>query len=582
MPGSIGTVTGFAWSGNTISWTAVTGATGYDVWVMKNGTQYGSVRNISGTSFDLTSDIASGGEGTYYVSVSAYKLERGNYLAEGNSPAKIIGATPIYSAAVRNVSVNGTIGTAITETQVVIELTNDTFVSALSGNWITNLPAGLSQSVSYGGTTMAIITISGTPTASSTEQIAITIPEDQLIVNTTGLAVTANTNAKFNISAPTYTVTINAGANMTLASGNANQSGLSGAMTDTVYTAADGYYFPTDYAVAAVNGISVTRNSYTQITVSGTPTANTTITLDPATAKTKEATPSAAFTAESEIGGKLTGVDNTMKYSVDGGSNWLDITGDNMAITNVTTANGVQVKKPATDANTKLDSDIQTIDVTKAATPTGVIGVACTTSENNDGKLQNVTTAMQYKKSDASGWTDCGGTEVTGLANGTYYVRVKASSTVLSSDNQTVTVAAYIEALGEQITVTVVGGSVNGGASVTVDRNGTVTVVANPAPEGKTFKAWSIDGGQTIVSQDETYSFSATENVTLTAVYGDIVPGGEQPGGEQPEKTGLSGGAIAGIAVGSVAVAGVGGFSVFWFVIKKKKFADLIAIFKKK
>ena len=58
--------------------------------------------------------------------------------------------------------------------------------------------------------------------------------------------------------------------------------------------------------------------------------------------------------------------------------------------------------------------------------------------------------------------------------------------------------------------------------------------------------------------------------------------GDEQPGGEQPEKTGLSGGAIAGIAVGSVAVAVVGGFSVFWFVIKKKKFADLIAIFKKK
>ncbi|MGN1062559.1 MAG: hypothetical protein ACI4RO_05450, partial [Candidatus Scatosoma sp.] len=59
-------------------------------------------------------------------------------------------------------------------------------------------------------------------------------------------------------------------------------------------------------------------------------------------------------------------------------------------------------------------------------------------------------------------------------------------------------------------------------------------------------------------------------------------PGGEEPEVEQPEETGLSGGAIAGIAVGSVAVAGVGGFSIFWFVIKKKKFADLIAIFKKK
>ena len=57
----------------------------------------------------------------------------------------------------------------------------------------------------------------------------------------------------------------------------------------------------------------------------------------------------------------------------------------------------------------------------------------------------------------------------------------------------------------------------------------------------------------------------------------------DNPGGDkESEKTGLSGGAIAGIAVGSVAVAGVGGFSLFWFVIKKKKFADLIALFKKK
>lgn len=29
------------------------------------------------------------------------------------------------------------------------------------------------------------------------------------------------------------------------------------------------------------------------------------------------------------------------------------------------------------------------------------------------------------------------------------------------------------------------------------------------------------------------------------------------------------------------AVVGLGGFSIFWFVIKKKKFADLLAIFKK-
>ena len=44
---------------------------------------------------------------------------------------------------------------------------------------------------------------------------------------------------------------------------------------------------------------------------------------------------------------------------------------------------------------------------------------------------------------------------------------------------------------------------------------------------------------------------------------------------------GLSGGAIAGIAVGSTAVVGFGGFSLVWFVIKKKSWADLLAIFKK-
>ena len=47
-------------------------------------------------------------------------------------------------------------------------------------------------------------------------------------------------------------------------------------------------------------------------------------------------------------------------------------------------------------------------------------------------------------------------------------------------------------------------------------------------------------------------------------------------------KKGLSAGAIAGIVAGSVALGGAGGFALFWFAIKKKSFADLIAVFKKK
>ncbi|MBQ9145946.1 MAG: InlB B-repeat-containing protein [Clostridia bacterium] len=48
------------------------------------------------------------------------------------------------------------------------------------------------------------------------------------------------------------------------------------------------------------------------------------------------------------------------------------------------------------------------------------------------------------------------------------------------------------------------------------------------------------------------------------------------------DNEGLGAGAIAGIAVASAVVAGLGGFAIFWFVIKKKSIADLVALFKKK
>lgn len=78
-----------------------------------------------------------------------------------------------------------------------------------------------------------------------------------------------------------YKVTVVPGEHMTKTaeSGAAEQTGLSGAMTDVVYTADEGYIFPEDYAVAPVTGITVTRDSETQITVSGIPTADTEITL---------------------------------------------------------------------------------------------------------------------------------------------------------------------------------------------------------------------------------------------------------------------------------------------------------------
>ena len=96
--------------------------------------------------------------------------------------------------------------------------------------------------------------------------------------------------------------------------------------------------------------------------------------------------------------------------------------------------------------------------------------------------------------------------------------------------------------------------------------------------DGKVFKGWQDESGK-IVSTNKSYTFTVTEATTLTAVYEDKSSGG----GEitpPAKKDGLSGGAIAGIVIGSVAVAEIGGFAIFWFAVKKKTFADLIAAIK--
>lgn len=104
---------------------------------------------------------------------------------------------------------------------------------------------------------------------------------------------TLTTNAKLTLTEPTaksatYTVTVIPAEHMTRKtdSGLATQSGLTGAMTNVVYTADEGYYFPEGYSVQGKNGITVTRNDDSQITVSGTPTANTEIKLTAPTEKT--------------------------------------------------------------------------------------------------------------------------------------------------------------------------------------------------------------------------------------------------------------------------------------------------------
>ena len=274
----------------------------------------------------------------------------------------------------------------------------------------------------------------------------------------------------------THSVTITPGNNMTKTtdSGAASQAGLSGAMTDVVYTANDGYYFPTDYSVAAVNGISVTRDSYTQITVSGTPTADATITLTAPTAKT---TPAA---------------------------------------------------------------------------PTTAAAVDCTTTDNNDGKLTGVTTAMEYMKSDAADWTAGTGSDITGLVPGTYYVRLKATDTTNASGNQELTVKGFIS---YTVTFKVANGKWNEGEGDAATADKTVTLTGHdgdtlkltadqiPAAGSKpndTYKAGSWDttpSAEIAITGATTYTYTYSQKNSISQTVTFKVANGKWDDGTTANKT---------------------------------------------
>ena len=162
---------------------------------------------------------------------------------------------------------------------------------------------------------------------------------------------------------------------------------------------------------------------------------------------------------------------------------------------------------------------------------------------------------------------------------------------------------------------------------------GTFTIPENgfTAPEGTQFKGWAYTADGEIISEtsfdihkdiilyaiwedisatapdttpeendpNHTHSYSEDWKQTADEHYKECACGAKQYKGAHIDSNAngscdvcgyvitesndgaLGAGAIIGIVIGSVAVVGVGGFALFWFVIKKKSFAHLIAIFKK-
>lgn len=75
--------------------------------------------------------------------------------------------------------------------------------------------------------------------------------------------------------------------------------------------------------------------------------------------------------------------------------------------------------------------------------PTGLAGVAPTTSGGVDGSITGTTTSMEYKAESGSTYTVCTASSTTVGGAGKYLVRTKATSSAAASKPATVTVPAY-------------------------------------------------------------------------------------------------------------------------------------------
>ena len=174
------------------------------------------------------------------------------------------------------------------------------------------------------------------------------------------------------------------------------------------------------------------------------------------------------------------------------------------------------------NAASGLTNDTWKFSITPATwgVPTEDLTVVNPTSVGgSDGKITGTTSAMQYKKSTGSSWTDCTG-DVTGLTAGTYHVRYKADSNHNASDTnyKTVTLADPGTA---RYSVTVTDGTASPSGDQAAGAEVTITAATKT---GFNFKEWSgledsvYKPGSSKTSNPATFTMPASA-VSVTATY---------------------------------------------------------------
>ena len=605
------------------------------------GKSKGSVMLDSGTTYKATLED----NGTDYGTPA------GEYLVEVEYNNKTLYSAPFTidyterKATVDSVTISGEQGEPIANTDITVTLTGYTFETALSGNWITNLPAGLVQTVKRISDTEARITVSGTPTALSDQVVNITIPK----VNITGLAsnltAESNSDTKFNIVATLTEIAVPT-AKTGLTYTNSEITGVDDGVGYTL-TGNKGVVAKNYTAIAKLkSGYKWNDGTITDKEISWSIGKRNPVVSDfnfnEPSNLTYDGNAKTATVSLIAHYGDETGFAITVKYKKGG-----------VIVADVKDAGEYEVYIDTTaTANFNSATDIHdvswkfTIAKAEQSAPAASLftTVAPTSETSTDGKITGITAEMEYLKVGDSAWTSGTGSDVTGLSSGKYQIRFKETDNYnagafvevqvpesgVSSYNLTViggtgegvfiqgasvTITANEPTIGKKFSGWTIEGisgldttktsltfnmpanavtatanyedieytiTVNGGTGGGTYKQGDEVTVTAEDKEGKEFVGWQDESGK-IVSTQKEYTFVVKDGMVLTAVYQDKAPGGGTIDGEiapAPDKKGLSGGQIAGIVIGSIAGVGIVGFAIFWFVVKKKSFAELISAIK--
>ncbi len=150
---------------------------------------------------------------------------------------------------------------------------------------------------------------------------------------------------------------------------------------------------------------------------------------------TKADAPTVTFSFDGDNANKLMGANNTMQYSLDGESTWYDCSENiTLAADQILADKDIKVRIKATE--TAEAGEVQTIDITKAATPDLTVSSA---TVGVKGTITGVTDKMEYKLSSVSTWTSVDGNPIY-LDPGDYQVRVKTTGMVLASEIKELTI----------------------------------------------------------------------------------------------------------------------------------------------